>query len=193
VLTLLKKTDPRILLFAAITLIAVTFSIFKAVGSLSGEADSPGYRNQPPQAFARPLPERIVDTEFLGQDGSRLSDRGYQFAYRSSREISQKFIDNQISSAYLQSWGLPAGAAERQARFLQGQYQGRFAGRETKLSGPPELIIGAVDSAEAQQIVRYGPSKLDPQPGETLLRYQIVRRPGSNSGWGLAEVTIVSQ
>lgn len=155
-LQLIKKSDPRIILFAAITLIAVSFSIFKAAGSLSGEVDSPGYRNQPPEAFSRPLPERIVDPAYLGS-GARVSDQGYQFAYRSSQKISQRIIDGRISDRYLRSWGMSPASARSQARFLQGQYQAIKVNKDKiRLSGKPQFLAEGANAVNAQQIVAGG-------------------------------------
>jgi hypothetical protein len=184
-IAILKRSDPRILIFALITIIAVLFSIYKAADSLSGTETIPEYRNRPPEAFAQPLPVTLVDSNQLTEE--RLSDQGYQFAISNSQKISELIVDKKVGPQVLSRAGMDPEQIQATLRSLQGQYRA-FSDRQATTEGPPQLIDSGVDTAELSQPAEYQglPSGA---PGGQLTIYYLFEA-GERTPWKLSRLDI---
>jgi len=183
---LLQNADPRVLLLAILTVLAVLFCLYKMVDALTGSESTPAYQRTPPTAFAIPLVDTIVDPQKLNQP--RLPDEAYVSLEESSKQLSDKIGRQAISVVDLRQAGMNPGATNSALRQVQSYY-GLYRGREVIIE-PLQLGSVAPDAAEVIQPIVFEPGADGSPPGGSFtVQYDFSFNVTDNS-WSLSGLTV---
>lgn len=169
-----------------LALIAVVFSGYKAVSSLSGNDSSPDYRRSPPSAFAMPLAETIVDPQKLTEP--RLPDEAYSKIEKMTQDLSAKIAKGRLTAEDLIADGMSTVRADATARQV-ASYDNLYAGRTVKVDG--NLDLGSVTSTSAQtsQTIEFGVGAGDSPGGSFTITYDF-STPGDPLDWDVTSVDL---
>lgn len=149
---MLRTADPRILVMAILTLLAVLFCIYKMVGALTGSDTSPAYQRTPPTAFAIPLANTLVNPQALNQP--RLPDEAYDVLSKDTTTIGDEISAQTLTAEDLEAEGMSSYKASSALAQLKAYYS-LYAGRKTHAQGFSLNGISTT-SADISQLVTYG-------------------------------------
>jgi hypothetical protein len=150
---MLKKSDPRIVFFAAITLVAVIISGYMAINAITVNRQSPDYDRAPPEAFAIPVSDTIINSDRL--DDPRLPDVAYQQIYDKSNKVTSAIAKQKVTPAFLRSLGMPTAEAETSIDLID-EYYSVYRGRPVDVIADSFTINSArEDYAEVSQDVNF--------------------------------------
>jgi hypothetical protein len=170
---MLKETKPQLIFILSLLLIAVLFSLYQAVSSLSGESESPEYQRVPPAAFAEVPYLTLFPEEGAGSnlDGGRVADAAYVEILAKSKALTDKIFKGSLTKGDL----VQAGMSNQEARRA-------FALVENLLS---------IIADETLQDIKYNPLQLKIKPVfddadvasaasvESIVDFNLSSRPGS--------------
>lgn len=181
----IKNSDPRILIFGAVTIIMVLFAFYMAAKSITTEHSSPEYRKTPPKAFALPIAELIVDPGNL--ETPRLPDEAYIWIFDVSKKLSKQMSNQTLTVNSLMKFGMGKQNAKNTLGRVKSSYN-IFGGRKIKLHGSPSLGSTSTRSASVSQAAMFGPSVQGDPGGTFTISYGFVS--GNGVDWKLNRIEI---
>lgn len=183
---IIGHADARILVLGGLALLAVLFSGYKAISSLSGSQSAPNYQKSPPSAFAVPLAETIVDPQKL--TAPRLPDEAYEQIDSETNKLSVLIARGKLTAKDLQADGMSRVEAIATAKQVASIAQA-FAGRNTKLEGGATLTSVTPTSAESTQTIDFGTGAGGAPGGSFTVDFQFATS-GNPTDWSVSSVDI---
>ena len=179
----IKKTDPRILAMIVLLFLGVSYSVYKALDSLSGGEASPEYRRSPPGAFAIPQVDTIIDVSML--DDPRLTDSAYEFMNKNSTDISNQVIKGRLTPKTLMSQGMETDAALSATDTISG-YQQYLRNAEL------DPVLG-INSAEGSTAVVNRSIDYVLSGSSLTLSLEFTYQQNINNGWSLIGLNLENE